>query len=114
MIQKIVKGLLMALALIFTDYQNGEIVWAASILAASCVLVGYYAKNWWFPSVSEDGVMDWRDIASALIVAAVAAVSDSISSLVVDGQIIWLDLAKTVGAVVWTYIVGTYFSKAKN
>jgi len=113
MLQKIVKGLLMAAALLFADFQISGNIETASVVVAAAFLIGYYAKNWWFPSVSIDGVFDWRDVASAILVALSVAIPDAITQIVVDGIVIWKDLLLVTGTVVFTYFTGTYFSKAE-
>jgi len=112
--KKLVKGLLMAAALMFADYTGGNFVFASSLLVAIAFLLGYWAKNWWFPSVSEDGVFDWRDVASAILIALSVAIPESISQLVVDGFIVWKELVIVTGTVVFTYISGTWMSNAKK
>ncbi|MFA5432909.1 MAG: hypothetical protein WC319_08565 [Candidatus Paceibacterota bacterium] len=111
--KKFIKGLLMALAALFADYSAGTFG-TASYIVAGCLLVGYYAKNWWFPSVSEDGVFDWRDIASAVILALSVAIPESISQFIVDGAIVWKELFSVIIAVVGTYFTGTFLAKAKK
>lgn len=112
---KIVKGLLMGLSVIFAATQNTEtVVWAGVILTSVCVTIGYYAKNWWFESVSDDGVFDWRDVASALIIMVVAAVPESINQIVVDGAINAAQLLKVVVSVIFTYFTATWYSNAKK
>lgn len=111
---KIVKGFLLMLAVIFTALQGGNVVWAATIITAVCVGIGYFVKNIWFSSVSEDGVFDWRDIASALILAVVAAVSESIGQIVVGGIIEWGEMVKIIVAALFTYFSTTFFSGAKR
>lgn len=109
---KIVKGILLIVGVIFTAAQAGNVDWASTLISAICVGLGYFAKNVWFSSVSEDGVFDWRDIASALIIAIVTSVGQSVSTLVINGVVDWILLGKTVLAVVITYFTATYFSPA--
>lgn len=111
---KIVKGLLLIVGVIFAALQSGDIVWPATLISAACVGLGYFAKNVWFPSVSDDGTFDWRDIASALILAVVTTISESISSLIINGAVDWMLLIKTVGTVVITYFTATFFAPAKK
>lgn len=112
---KIVKGLLMGLSVIFAATQNPEtVVWAGVILTSICVTLGYYAKNWWFESASEDGVFDWRDVASALIILVVTAIPESINQIVVDGVINTGQLLKVVASVIFTYFTATFFSTGKR
>lgn len=111
--QKIIKGLLMAAAALFADYSAGTFG-AASWVVAICLLIGYYAKNWWFPSVSEDGVFDWRDVASAVIIALSVGVPEAIGQFIVDGVIVWKELLTVICTVVFTYFTGTFFSSAKK
>ena len=113
MLQKIVKGLLMTASLLFADFQTSGNISTASVIVAVAFLLSYYAKNWWFPSVSEDGVFDWRDITSAILVALSVAIPDAITQIVVDGVVMWKELLMVTGTVVFTYFTGTYFSKAK-
>ena len=112
--KKLVKGLLMAASLIFADYTGGDFVLASSLLVAIAFLLGYWAKNWWFPSVSEDGVFDWKDVASAILIALSVAIPEGISQIVVDGFIVWKELVIVTGTVVFTYISGTWMSNAKK
>src|SRR5690606_30864811 len=109
--QKIVKGLLMALALIFADWQITGAFETASIVVAFAFLIGYYAKNWWFPSASTDGVFDWRDTVSIVLIALSVAIPDAITQIVVENAINWKELGTVVVTVVFTYFTGTYFSK---
>lgn len=111
---KIVKGLLMGLSVIFAAMQTGDIVWASVIITSICVMVGYWVKNWWFSSVSEDGVFDWRDIASALLLLVVASVPESISQIVIDGSIDLSQLMTVIGTVIFTYFTATFFSTGKK
>ena len=111
--QKIIKGLLMALAYLFADYTAGTFG-AASYVVAVSFLIGYYAKNWWFPSVSEDGVFDWRDIVSSIIIALSVAVPEAVGQFIVNGFIVWKELFTVIGTVVFTYFTGTFFSSAKK
>lgn len=113
--KKLVKGLLMAASLVFADYTSGgDFVLTSSLLLAIAFLIGYWAKNWWFPSVSEDGVLDWRDGASAILIGLSVAVPEYINQLVVNGAVIWGELFTLVGTVIFTYIAGTWMSNAKK
>jgi hypothetical protein len=112
--QKIIKGLLMTAAMLLTEWQLTGNFETASILVASAFLIGYYAKNWWFPSASTDGVFDWKDVLSAILVAISVAIPESIAQIIVENAINWKELLTVVGTVVFTYFTGTYFSKAKE
>jgi hypothetical protein len=107
---KIVKGILLMIGVVFTAFQSGNIVWAATIITAVCLGLGYFAKNVWFPSVSDDGVFDWRDVVSALVLSIVATIGTMIGDLVVNDSVNWLLLAKTIVTVVITYFTATFFA----
>lgn len=111
---KLVKGLIMAAMMVFAQYQTGEIVWAASLITAVTFFIGYAVKNAWLPSISEDGVFDWRDMLSAVVLAVVVAVGDAVGDLVINGVIAWGDLAQMIISVVVTYFTGTFFGNAKK
>jgi membrane protease YdiL (CAAX protease family) len=112
---KIVKGILLMIGVIFTALQAGNIVWAATIISAVCVGLGYFVKNVWFQSASEDGVFDWKDAVSAVILAIVTTIGGMVSELVTgDGVIDWILLLKTIGTVVITYFTATFFEPAKK
>jgi len=93
---KLMKGILMMGAVIFAAIQTGDIVWPVTFITSACVGIGYFAKNLWFESASSDNVFDWRDVASALIISAVAAI--------LGGMFVyrlWVDMqeARDIGAV---------------
>ena len=105
---KFVKGLLLAASMLFANWQIEGDVSIASLLVAVAFLFGYYAKNWWFPSVSEDGIFDWKDVFSAVLIGISVAIPESISQIIVYDQIVWRELFSVVGVVVFTYVTATY------
>jgi hypothetical protein len=107
---KFFKGILLMASVIFTALQTGNVVWISTILSAVLVGVGYYVKNYLLPSNSIEGSLTWRDILSGVLLAVVAGLSDSISSLIVNGVIVWPLLGKTVLTVTITYFTATFFS----
>jgi hypothetical protein len=107
---KLVKGLLLIAGVFFTALQNPPVVWAITIITAILIGGSYFVKNYLSPSVSPSGTLSWQDILSAVLLAIFAAVSNSLTSLVVNGVIIWSLLGKTVISVIITYITTTYFS----
>jgi hypothetical protein len=111
---KIVKGLLLMASSIFVAIQAGDVVWGVTLLTAACIGVGYFTKNVFFPSVSEDGVFDWRDVASAAILAVVAAIGDSVGQIFQGGQFYLQQLLSVIGAAVFTYFSTTFFGAAKK
>ena len=110
---KFIKGLLLAASMLFAQWQTGDLSLSAIIVAVS-FLIGYYAKNWWFPSVSTDGVMDWRDWLSAVLIGLSAAIPEAISQIVVGNAIVWGELVSVVGTVLFTYITATYVQKSNK
>jgi hypothetical protein len=106
--QKIIKGLLMAASYLFVDYNAGTFG-AASWVIASCFLLGYYVKNWWFPSASEDGLFDWKDVASALILAISIGVPEAVDQFIINGSIVWKEMVLAVTTIVFTYFTSTFF-----
>lgn len=111
---KVVKGILLMLGVVFAAMQTGDVIWPAVIISAVAVGGGYFVKNIFFQSVSEDGVFDWRDVASALLLAVFATLGESINSFVIDNHLDWLLLIKTIGTVVMTYFSTTFFEKPKE
>ena len=111
---KLMKGILMMGAVIFAAIQTGDIVWPVTLITAACVGIGYFAKNWWFESASTDNVFDWRDVASALIMAAVVAIPESIGQIVVNGVFNLSGLLAVIGSVIMTYFTATFFSGIKK
>jgi hypothetical protein len=111
---KFLKGLLIAASMIFANWQTEGSLSFSIVLVAIAFLLGYYAKNWWFPSVSDDGVLDWRDWVSAVLIGLSAAIPEYISQIIVDGAIVWRELLTVVGTVLFTYITSTFTQKAKN
>ena len=97
-------------SVIFTALQSGNVVWSSTILSAVLVGSGYYVKNYLLPSNSTEGSLTWRDILSGVLLAVIAGLSDSISSLVINGVIVWSLLGKTVLTVTITYFTTTFFS----
>lgn len=108
--QKFVKGILLMAAVFFTAYQNPDFILASTLISMVCVGIGYYVKNYLMPSDSPGGLITWRDILSGLILTIVAAVGDSIGSLVVNGMVDWGALYKMALGVAITYFTTTFFS----
>jgi hypothetical protein len=107
---KFVKGLLLMASVIFSALQTGNVIWASTIILTVCVGISYYIKNYLMPSDSIEGQLNWKNIISALILAIVTGLTDSIASLVVNGVINWGLLWTTVTSVVVTYLGTTFFS----
>jgi len=107
---KFVKGIILILGVFFTAYQNPPIIWTITIITAICVGGTYFVKNYFSPSVTPTGTLDWKDVLSALLLAIFTAVFNSLSSNFVSGVIIWSLLGKTVLSVVITYITTTFFA----
>lgn len=111
---KFIKGLLLAASMLFANWQVEGTLSVSAVLVAGAFLIGYYAKNWWFPSASEDGVFDWRDVLSAILVGLSAAIPEYISQIVVDNVVVWPELLAVVGTVVFTYITATFTQKGNK
>ena len=109
----IVKSLLLMAGVILAALNAEVIDWASAGITAMSVGAGYFIKNYWLPSVSSDEVFDWRDIASALLLAVFTTIGESVSSLVVDGSIDVGLLVKTILTVVSTYFAATFFPSSK-
>jgi hypothetical protein len=107
---KLFKGILLIASVIFTALQTGNVVWASTIISAICVGAGYFVKNYLIPSDSTQGTLTWKDVLSGVLLTIVAAIGDSISSLVINGVILWSLLGKTVVSVAITYFTTTFFS----
>jgi hypothetical protein len=107
---KLFKGILLIASVIFTAFQNGNVVWASTIISAICVGASYFVKNYLMPSDSTQGTLTWKDILSGVLLSVVAAIGDSVSSLVINGVIAWSLLGKTVISVAITYFTTTFFS----
>jgi hypothetical protein len=105
---KFVKGLMMMAAVVFTAMQNPPVVWSVVIFTSVLVGAGYYVKNYMMQSSSNEGQLNFMDALSVVLLAVITALSDSLSSLVVNGVIVWSLVGKTVLSVVITYISTTY------
>lgn len=114
MILKVIKGLLMAASMVFAAMEVDNFVLASTLITATIFLVGYLVKNVFFPSESETGVWTWRDTASALILAVLAAVSAALPDIVVGGVVDWFYMVRIVIAAVITYFGATFYSSAKS
>ena len=111
---KFVKGLLLMAGVILTALQSSvPPVWAVTIITTVCVGIGYYVKNYYIPSTSVQGELNWGDILSGMILAIVAGVSNSLSELVISGIVVWGALFKIIGTVSITYLTTTFFSGTK-
>lgn len=112
--EKFVKGILLMISILATAYLDGNIIWAQTLLSMACVGIGYYVKNYFMPSDSQQGQFSLRDILSILILTIVATVGDSISGLVINGIIDWGALGKMALGVIFTYFTSTYYSGIKK
>jgi len=108
---KFVKGLLLMASIFFAAVQAGNVAWVSTIVSAILVGAGYYVKNYLSPSDSTSGTLSVKDIVSTLLLAVIAALSNSVSSLVVNGTIVWTVLGKEVISVVVTYLSTTFFNQ---
>lgn len=111
---KFVKGIILMLGIILAGIQTPPVVWASVLLATVLVGTGYYVKNYLMPSVTATGQLSWQDVLSTIILAVVAALSDSLSALVVNGVIVWALVGKTALTTAIAYVTTTYFSHVDN
>lgn len=100
-------------SIIFAAIQAGSVVWPVVITTAVLSGIAYYVKNYLAPSGSGEGVLNWKDILSGLILAVVAGMSDSITQWITNDVIDWSLAAKTAGSLIVTYFVTTFFSGHK-
>lgn len=101
-------------AMIFTAIQTGDVVWPVLLVTTGAFLAGYLVKNAIWPSISDDGIFDWRDIVSAAIIAACAAIPETVNQWFVGDVIDWVQIMQITGAAVFTYITGTIGFKTKK
>lgn len=111
--QKFVKGILLILGVFLAAVQTGNVVWPVTIITAICLGGGYFVKNIWFQSASEDQVFDWRDVISAILLSIFATIGDSVGNYVVGNLVDITALLKTIGTIVLTYFGTTFFENAK-
>ncbi len=110
------KGIFLMFSVIYAAMQGtGEIMWTYTLSLAVLTGVAYYVKNYWIAqSVSVEGAWDWRDFMSGLVLAVVAALIDSLGSIIVGKVIYWHELGKLVLSVFGTYMLTTFgFGPAK-
>ena len=110
---KVIKGLMMAAAMVFTAMQGPDFIWQITAVTTGAFFIGYLVKNAIWPSISDDGVFDWRDIASAAIIAACAAIPETVNQWFVGDAVNWLQVAKIAGVAVFTYLTATFGFKTK-
>jgi uncharacterized membrane protein len=71
------------------------------IIASVAFTLIYFGKNYWLPSTSEAGEINWRDIVSGLIIAVGMAISSFSASIILTGVVDWKALfIAVIGAVV--------------
>ena len=80
--------------------------WAYVGIATLGFTVIYVAKNFFMPSDSDPGTINWRDLVSGLIVAMGMAISSFAASIITLGFIDW----KALGLAVLYAVIG-YFGK---
>ena len=79
----------------------------AYILIVTVVFSATYAvKNFFLPSDSSEGVANWKDIVSGIIIAVCAALSTFAANLLTDVDFSW----KILGVTIIGAVVG-YFTK---
>lgn len=108
------KGLLMAvvgfLATTIADLQ--EVNWWYVLISTIAFTLIYVGKNFFLPSSSETGKVNWMDVLSGLLVAIGMGISSFVGSILTTGTVDWKALGLAVVGAIVGYFTKTFFSPA--
>lgn len=100
---KLTKGLVMIGSMVLAAISAGNVNWTMTLFSVILFAISYGVKNWLMPSTSTAGQFNLRDVASALILAVVAGLTDVLPTLIAGNKIMWGLVGTTVLGVVLSY-----------
>jgi len=108
------KGLIMAVVgFLATTIADLEVVnwWYVLISTVAFTLI-YIGKNFFLPSTSEPGKINWMDAFSGVLIAIGMMVSSMAGSILTTGTVDWRALGVAVIGAIVGYFTKTFFSSS--
>lgn len=110
---KFLKGIGIMAAYVYANMMQPNFVWLASVIVAVCMGATYYIKNYYVPSGSAEGEINFKDFGFAMLLALFAAIGDGVSDWVINGVVQWSELWKVASAAIMMYLFPTLFQGPK-
>ena len=111
--QQFFKGLMMALiTVLVTFFTSTPIDFMLLAVTAVCTILTYFGKNLipWLHSDSPPASLSLINIGSGVLIALGAALTESVATYLVEGQILWPIAWKVAAYTTGTYLVSTFFA----
>lgn len=111
--QQFFKGLLMALvAVVVAAFSTAPIDFLLLAVTAVCTIITYFGKNMisWLHSDSPPASLSLINIASGVLIAIGAALTESVGTYLINGAILWPVVLNVTAYTAGTYLLSTFFA----
>lgn len=109
------KGLIITLVgVVIAAFNTTPVIWTVVIVTLFGTALVYFGKNAWYSSESPNKEFDWKDVGSAILIAAGTALVTTVAQIAGSGHIDWPLFWQTISGAVISYISVTFFEGQKK